>query len=465
MIGQPSIRDNYKMFVGANIAATATKGAIASPAILARGEIVITDASNVILAVDTLAGADKIKIVMGRGADKPLWQSQLFGRNDIELATAKLYQNKVQTVKAIGFNGTAGAMGLANNVDYTLVVSFYELLSQEMSSLMSPITVNYTSDSTATQEEVTNGLYSVLVKQLANWTPSVILAERLNSAAGAAVTGTATDLIFTQGSKIVQSQAVNTTITNVAVGDYIRIGGVGTAVYKVAAFTQGTNTPAPGAPAIIELDVPYQGPTISVAVGTARRITNADAIAANFGIRLTGLNQRFVLDSRPAGLLDFVVGLQTVATGNPASIVNTGTTMTTLQTPFIGHGTVELIRTKEAASWRNQGQLQNYTEFPPIEINTDILNSFYSTFYIKLRKGFGDLVDNSFIAGLEIAAAHKVDGNGNPVVAGNVVARFDTNFAQLAAVADSIAVLNVLNAFLVSAGKPAFSEEVTGVFV
>ena len=460
MIGQPSIRDNYKMFVGANIArsGTATKGAIASPAILARGEIVITDASNVILAVDTLAGADKIKIVMGRGADKPLWQSQLFGRNDIELATAKLYQNKVQTVKAIGFNGTAGAIGLANNVDYTLVVSFYELLSQEMSSLMSPITVNYTSDSTATQEEVTNGLYSILVKQLANWTPSVILAERLNSGARTAATATAAvTLTFTQGSKLVLASAA-TASTNIVAGDYVAINNaLTTAVYKVVAKDGSGN---------LTLDVPYQAATTTIVAATNDiRIAAATALAANFGIRLTGLNQRFVLDSRPAGLLDFVVGLQTVATGNPASIVNTGTTMTTLQTPFIGHGTVELIRTKEAASWRNQGQLQNYTEFPPIEINTDILNSFYSTFYIKLRKGFGDLVDNSFIAGLEIAAAHKVDGNGNPVVAGNVVARFATNFGELAAVADSIAVLNVLNAFLVSAGKPAFSDAVTGVFV
>lgn len=419
MIAQPQINQNYKLFVGADIARTASlAGTLASPSTLASGEIVITDAGNIILTTTSVLTAPQIKIVMGRGATEQLWQSQLFSAADVAAYVGKPYSAKVQQVGYYGYNAVtnAGSFDVINDNYYTVVISFYELLSQEASALMNPIVVEYLSSSTATQEAVVSGLYHQLVLQLGYWSKKPLLAEVVSSAAGTATTDTVT---MTKGSKTV---LVATTISGAAsVGDWIRIGSQSTdtdEVYKIAAISGTTLT----------LTEPFQGDTASVAV---YRVTAAAIAAADMGIRITGLNQTFVLDSRPAGLVTFQLGLTNGGSTEIASKV---------VTPFMGFGTYEEIRTNEAASWRDQGMLYTYTEFPPTTIPTNavvgqnysVLNVGIKTLTADSQLGMGKLPAN-----LEIACALE----------GNVAGDFNTNFEGAA---DGTSCIDVLDALAIN---------------
>jgi hypothetical protein len=402
MIAQPQILDNFKLFAGADVArsAGATAGTVVSPGILAVGEIVITDPSNVILSTATVLTASAIKVVMGRGTTENMWESQLFNFNDISAYTGTPFASKVQQVSYYGFNGVTGvgSFQAINNNYYSLVVSFYELVSQEASALMNPIIVDFLSDGSATQPEVANGLYKNLVRQLSYWTRRPILAELLNANAGAATTVATGTLTATQGSPIVTATVSATAEFNA--GDYVRFGtGVNDPVYLIASAVGTTLT----------LDVPFQGASGAFVAGAAEYITAALANAANFGIKVTGINQPFILDSRPYGLVTFQIGISGGGTTNLSYQVGA----------FIGHGTYEQMRTLEAASWRNQGQIFVYTEFPPTTVLTDLIAAQnHSTLDLVLRKANRALTNTDFRAQLCLACA----------LDNNVANTFDTSY-------------------------------------
>ena len=392
MIAQPQILDNFKYFAGADVArsAGATAGTVVSPGILAVGEIVITDPSNVILSTATVLTAPAIKVVMGRGTTENLWESQLFNFNDISAYTGIPFASKVQQVSYYGFNGVTGAGSFQpiNNNYYSLVVSFYELVSQEASALMNPIIVDFLSDGSATQPEVVNGLYRNLVRQLSYWTRRPILAEMVSSAAGQATNDAAAAL--TQGSPLVTNAANLATAAGI-VGDYIRVGSQSNdldEVYLIVA-TDGVST--------LTLATPFQGASVTSLI---HQVLDTDVAAGNMGIRVTGINQPFILDSRPYGLVTFQIGISGGGTTNLSYQVGA----------FIGHGTYEQMRTLEAASWRNQGQIFVYTEFPPTTVLTDLIAAQnHSTLDLVLRKANRALTNTDFRAQLCLACA--LDGN------------------------------------------------------
>ena len=401
MIAQPQILDNFKLFAGADVArsAGATAGTVVSPGILAVGEIVITDPSNVILSTATVLTASAIKVVMGRGTTENLWESQLFNFNDISAYTGTPFASKVQQVSYYGFNGVTGVGSFQpiNNNYYSLVVSFYELVSQEASALMNPIIVDFLSDASATQPEVVNGLYRNLVRQLSYWTSRSILAEMVASAAGQATNDAAA--VLTQGSPLV-TNAPNLATTVGIVGDYIRVGSQSNdldEVYLIAA-TDGVST--------LTLATPFQSASVTSLI---HQVLDTDVALGNMGIRVTGLNQPFILDSRPYGLVTFQIGISGGGTTNLSYQVGA----------FIGHGTYEQMRTLEAASWRNQGQIFVYTEFPPTTVLTDLIAAQnHSTLDLVLRKANRALTNTDFRAQLCLACA----------LDNNVASTFDTSY-------------------------------------
>lgn len=401
MIAQPQILDNFKFFAGADVArsAGATAGTVVSPGILAVGEIVITDPSNVILDVATVLTAPAIKVVMGRGTTENLWESQLFNFNDIAAYTGTPFAAKVQQVSYYGYNANTntGSFQPINNNYYSLVVSFYELVSQEASALMNPIIVDYLSDASATQPEVVNGLYRNLVKQLSYWTRRPILAEMVASAAGQATNDAAA--VLTQGSPLV-TNAPNLATAVGIVGDYIRVGSQSNdldEVYLIVA-TDGVST--------LTLDTPFQSASVTSLI---HQVLDTDVALGNMGIRVTGLNQPFILDSRPYGLVTFQIGISGGGTTNLSYQVGA----------FIGHGTYEQMRTMEAASWRNQGQIFTYTEFPPTTVLTDLIAAQnHSTLDLVLRKPNRALTNTDLRAQLCLACA----------LDNNVANTFDTSY-------------------------------------
>jgi hypothetical protein len=414
MISQPQILDNFKLFAGQDVARSAgiTPTTLVSPTTIANGEIVITDASNVILNTATVLTANSIKIVAGRGAGVPLWESQLFTAQDILNYKGLEFQPKVQQVSVYGFNPATGvgSFDVINDNYYTLVLSFYELLSQEASSLMNPIVVDYLSGTPATQEDIVLGLYRNFVRQLSYWTRRPILAEVVNSAVVAIAPGVGGNITWTQGSPIITCG--NT--AGFAVGDYVRLGlGITAAVYKITQVTATSFT----------VSAPLQTSGTLLAAAW-EGIAVANAVAGNYGIRVTGLNQPFILDSRPVSLVSFQIGIS-----------NGGATNLTYQVgAFIGHGTYEQMRTMEATSWRNQGQLFTYTEFPPTTVETNLVaNQNYSTLNIVLTKPNRALTNTDFRSQLCIACA--LDNNVPNV--------FDTNFTG-----DITSVVDVLDSYI-----------------
>lgn len=405
MISQPQILDNFKFFAGADVArsAGATAGTVVSPGILAQGEIVVTDASNRILDTATVLTADSIKLVMGRGANEELWQSQVFTSDDILRYVGREYQAKVQQVSYYGYNAATntGAIDAINDNYYTGVISFYELASQEASALMAPVLFDYLSDGSATQPEVTNGLYKQAVRQISYWTRRPVLIEMVASAAGQATNDAAA--VLTQGSSLV-TNAPNLATTVGIVGDYIRVGSQSNdldEVYLITA-TDGVST--------LTLDTAFQETSTTSLI---HQVLDTDVLAGDMGIRVTGLNQPFILDSRPYSLVTFQLGIK-----------NAGSTpLTTAVDAFIGHGTYEQMRTLEASSWRNQGQIFTYTEFPPTTVQTDLVTTEnHSTLELVLSKPNRALTNTDFRAQLCVACA----------LDGNVANTFDTSYVGAA---------------------------------
>lgn len=422
MQAQPQINQNYKFFGGKDIARSggATAGTLATPGILAEGEIVITDAGDVILDTTTVLNQPYIKVVMGRGATEQLWQSQVFRLEDIAAYVGKPYAAKVQQVAYWGYDAVSnlGSFDVINDNWYNLTISFNQLLSQESASLYNPITCDYLSDLAATQEEIALGLYHELVAQLAYWNRKPILAEMVNSNTANRVdaTGGAGNITFSKGSTTV-TLAGGTWGASTLAGDYMTQNSADTGwVYKIASITSTT---------VLELEEPFQGDDATIAFGTARVLPAVNAQAASFGIRATGVEQPYVLDSRPPDIVTFQIGLKD---GGSTRITRYAVT------PSMGFGEYPQMRDNEAASWRDQGMLYTYTEFPPTTYPTTLVSTQdYSVLNIGLKVAVeSQLNAGKLPANVEIACA----------LDGNVANTFDTNFVGAAT-----SCIDVLDAF------------------
>lgn len=403
MKSQSVIKDQFRLIVAKDIARAATVGALASPTSLADGEVVVTDAGNVILDTTTVLSADRIKVVQGRGATKPLFETATFAASEVYQYKGQEFEDAAQQVTYLGYDAVAntGSIEVLNNNAYAMTITFQEITVPGLQGSYVPVSVWYQSGASATQVAVANGLYGNLVKQLAFFNLPVILAERVSSLTAGAIAQTAT---VSQGSKTVVMSAATTFVA----GDYIRFGAVGAdaaAVYKVVSET--------GTGASLVLDQPYQA---ADATGvTVSRITAANITTGDMGIKMTGIEQPFVLDSRPVDKVQFNVGISN-SQGAASS-----TTVSTTAIATYGHGTYALITTQQADSSRNAGDFYGYAIYPYDKpLTTTVTGQDYSTLNIGTRVGRGlngELTPNNFVANIEIACA----------LDGNVANTFDTN--------------------------------------
>lgn len=436
MKSQSVIKDQFRLIVAKDIARTATVGALASPTSVADGETVVTDAGNVILDTTTVLLTDRIKIVQGRGATEPLFETATFTLQEVYQYAGQAYEAPVQQVTYVGYDAVInlGSFEVLNNNAYQMVTTFYELTVPGLQGSYEPIQTWYQSDSSATQAKVCNGLYAQLVKQLAKFSYPVILAERVNSAASSAITGAPTSFTFSLGSRTVTY--VGTDPSNVVAGDYLRIAVDGTPsvndpVYKVASISTSTNT--------IILDIPWQGADVTLLVADVEVIAAATANAADFGIKMTGVEQQFVLDSRPVDKVQFFVGVSNSLGAASATPVVTEVAST------YGHGTYALVTTQQADSSRNAGDFYGYAIYPYRQpMLTTVNGQNYSTLNVgtKAQRGTnGELTPNFQVANIEIACA----------LDGNVANTFKTNIIGTSGVA------SVVDAFVTQ--NPAFNSQ------
>jgi len=281
----------FRAIIAEGTVAPPTAAAIASPATIAKGAVAITDLAGKVLTnaeVIALSATDRFVIVQGKGATEKLMKTCPLTKGELTITPGK-YAAAVQQVTAVGFNGTTGSLPSANSTDYWIRIKKNDNNGRDNSQGTSLFAGPVKTDASATQEElafllVLNGLKEVE-------TDPYVMFEALSDEAGVAVAaGSALNLIFTKGSAEVKGSANNVAVTNVSVGDLIKVAAATTsAVYKVKSTTAATGT----TPYIITLTCPFQAESITVAKADARRITAADAAASEMGVRITGVENAF----------------------------------------------------------------------------------------------------------------------------------------------------------------------------
>jgi len=334
-------KNNIKSVFIVPAQAAVTSGTI-TPGSVATGSVVVANMSNEVLDATTVVNYSKIKIIKDRGANLPL-QQVVLDLNQIAAWGATPGKAATEQVDFVGYNSTSGQIAVLNNNFYTVKL---EHVPNQFAYGKRPANYKYgtyQSSPAATEAEIANGLQASLVQ---NFRPNRtidwrVITELVCNNAGAAIIGTATTFGVTRYAKNV---VINGTVTNVVAGDFIRLGGTTTAavVYKVASVTSPTS---------IVLEVPYQGTTGSIGVANVEVITATLAASADFGIKITGLKQKYDVNRwRQYDKVRFNTFIQGFT---PSATV----TAVTTTAAFDGVAVYEQVANDEYISWGDEGQV------------------------------------------------------------------------------------------------------------
>lgn len=398
-----------KTFIVKNIARTAgLAGQVAVPSLLAEGEVVITNNSNVILDTTTILSAKDIKLVQGRGADKDLLQTKL-GIKELTQYVGTPYTADQEEIAYIGFNGTSGSISAANNYSYVPFVAIRPntmfLGQQNLLFWYGP----YTSTSSASQVSVATGIMKSFV---ANFNPMYEVEKfiKVELVSDGTFTSSATTAVVTKGSRTV---TFGSNVT-VASGAYLRIGGSGATnpVYLVeTGVTSGTT---------VTLDVPYKGASATIASGSIGVMSSV----SNWGVKLSGQPENFDIYSiRQYDKISFELG----------GTLNDSTT-TIAQPSKVGFGNPSLVTIDENASWGFEGQ-QYILGIPPKFRFTDVVSTgTYSALSFGFKKSTNHTNGIGSVRGQVIVYADKNGG-------------FNTN-----ATGASTSVIDVLDTWMINNG-------------
>jgi len=265
-------------------------------------------------------------------------------------------------------------------------------------------------DATATQAELASALvkngYLNFKDEPAN---HYLKFEAICNDAGAAIIGAVTTFGVTNGSKGV---VLNGTVTNVAVGDFIRLAGttVNDPVYKVAAVNSPTS---------ITLDTPYVGDTATIAVANVEVITAALAAAANFGVKITGIVAPFNVNT----FRDYYANRFTATFSDPTTLV------THIQGAFNGNGVFQQVAMDEYLSYGYEGENQQLAvpsiardqevKIPGVTAGATALTSKYSALNVSWEEDIRGLVSTDGGQGNVVFYANLANTAGVGTLAGS----------------------------------------------
>jgi len=321
----------------------ATAGTVATPALLADGEVVITDASLQILNTTNVVDYDRVFIVQGRGATKNL-KKYVIVRREVEKYLGTVYAAAVEQVSFVGYNGTSGAIDVINDNKYIL------RFNRRPNHFVRGNTnwykyVTALSSTTATEQEIASKLAKSFYanffedRKIEDFVKMEVLCNDAGSAVGAA----ADTVVGVKGSKLVTVTDATTagTVNPIVAGDWVRFGTATTApVYKVAESTVGTTG------GILTLEVPLEE-NVSLLGTTSEIITAANAATASFGVKFTGRPYKFeVVRWGDYEKVRFILGLENFGI----------TAQSTPTVAFEGTGVYEEVALNDWMSWANDGQ-------------------------------------------------------------------------------------------------------------
>lgn len=363
-------RDVQELFIGAD--ATKTTGGIES---LNVGEIGLFTPSGTRLTEASAATEARFIMVTNRSSEvsEPVLMSSSVVKGDLVAANCKrtLWVDTAEQDDFVGYNGTSGSIEEINDNLYHIRVN----LNQSCTSNHGGMYVKhgiYESDASATQEEIAQGLTESLINDFSKETDKQLRAFRLNSDAGAVITGTG-NLTFTGGSKYVSCSTAADAVF--VVGDYVRVGvATADAIYKITAIDT-TNE-------ILTLDVPFQSvdglaSSQTVLEASAQVVVEADAQAGDFGVRLIGI----ALPYR-TGKINFAVAGWTTTLENMGStglesngaVPGTGNTNQMKDLEFFVQGNEgDYIRMGEPNLYPQRADVQTGVDYHVIDLTTEEL--------------------------------------------------------------------------------------------
>ncbi len=335
-------------------------------------QVAICDTAGNVLDTTSVTAVDVIRIVKTGSAAQPLnILSFELDRRGLQVATAKGFVPVTFTVGTIGFDGTSGAIDVVSDNEY--VVTTIDRDSPSYGTTGYRRIGYFASDASATQQEIADGLVLNLAANSETLIAQPYKAELLLSGTRSASGGTATAFDFVNKSKIVTA---NTASHNFVAGSYIAVGtGTSAVCYKVASVSGAS----------IELEIPFQGTTQSVASGNIF-ISAANAAAGDFGIQLTGLPQPFPSVNTAAAQEFYVARFQVATQGF-------GATPVVVVEGNKGSGASAEIAVIERSLVGEQGFLYTAT-WPPAQFpnETNISAPGYGVIYLAAVSGSGPMV-------------------------------------------------------------------------
>tara|TARA_R110000803_G_scaffold210806_2_gene283837 strand:- start:1427 stop:2701 length:1275 start_codon:yes stop_codon:yes gene_type:complete len=361
-------------------AITVAEGEVVTSANLNVGAVVITDLGLVRLSEASLVALgdnDQFIIVQGKGPTSPLLKSEVLTKGRINITKHK-FVAAIQQATAIGFNGTTNSLPSANDTSYYIKIRKND---NDAGNRSQPFSLfgQYKTSSAADQEELAFGLSANLILNLADEAVPYIDVNVLCDEAGVVATGTTTVFGVTYGSTTV---AIDGTLTLPVVGDLIRfVVGLDVPVYKVLAYTASGS---------IILDRAYTGATnAAVAIAGVRVVANATAIAAEFGITLTGIASPFDVVS----FRNYFVNRFT------ASFSDDSTTITPLVGANGGVGVWQKVAMDEYMTYGYEGMNGMIGTPPTPRDSTVITGAKYGAIEISWTEGMNTLVTSHSATG------------------------------------------------------------------
>jgi hypothetical protein len=352
--------DVMQLFIGTDVGAgtptTSANSYISDYTKLVDGEMAVVNSHNMVLSASTvlsddLVKRDGIKIVMREGTD--IRTSDLIKQNNIVTIKSQIDVAAANQVSYIGYNGTSGAIVVANSKLYVVRLNLKELDQGQQMILNAP----YKSDASATQQEIGLGLALALSNVLRRQAVQPIQADLVSSVAHAATAGVTYDVTVVKGEKTfsILTNRYYDSSSAMAVGDFVRFSDVTTVtgtlvtdpVYKIVSFP---------AALIIEVDRPIEAEsgTYPAAIASANRpdrcsiITAAKALAGDFGIKFEGVTRAFTAGRYKYSKVEFTIGLDSAS-----SFSTTPVTYSTAAT--LGQGNYEQIAQLEWELLGNDG--------------------------------------------------------------------------------------------------------------
>ena len=286
----------FRAIIAEGTTAAIAAGVIASPATIPNGAVAITDLAGKVLdnsATDGLSATDRFIIVQGKGATEKLMKTCPLTKGELTITSGK-YSAAVQQVTAVGFNGTTGSLSAANSTDYWITVQKNDNNGRDNSQGTRQFAGPIKSTTAAKQEAIAFALVEQGIKNFSSDTNSAnqyLKFDALCDEAGVAIVAAAgLSFLFTKGSAEVVGTTVNIAVTNVVAGDVIKVAAaLTTSIYKVKSITAATGSTG----FKITLTYPFQEETITVAKADARRIVESGALVAEAGVRMTGVESEF----------------------------------------------------------------------------------------------------------------------------------------------------------------------------